>query len=793
MAEASAGLTEAEARVRLAAGQDNTTNVKPRRTLHQARRESVFTVFNLNMVGLVVIQMLLSEWIGAGVTVLMFGVSLALRTLQESLADKRIDAVRDAARVRATVIRDGRQRPISSDDVVPGDLLVVTAGDQFQVDGVVTGTGVMIVDSSPITGRRGWTRVTAGDEVLAGSICLSGRGRYVATRVGDERLIHARLALRSEAASRPTPLERVVAKILTALLVVVVVYAGILLAKYFKLDVGEPGDAFIDAAPVIFSLIPTGLYLMIIVAYATGTADLARLGAIVQSARSVELLAESTVLCVTDVGLLSGTSMRVTPLLAPPGEQDWPDPSDLHRTLGDVARSTSHPGPVSEVIAGSFDGEAVAVAVEQPHLATLGWSALAFDDPDDAYVYVLGEPRLFDITPGSEDSLVLARGPQDASFRDADGRPQLPAGLVPLGLLERSPVLHPEALSVVRGFVESGVRIKVFAPDEPGDVLAALRQAGLSEADERHLLPEGGLSRAQLEALPRDQWAQAARDHRLFGGLTPDQVGDLVSELRVGGAQVTVVGDSLSDLPAMQAAHLSVAQRASSQAALGLADIVLLNDTTDVLLSVLRRGQAIVRGLLDVIKLNLSIVVCSALLIGFVRLFGVGFPYVSGQGSIISILAVTVPSVLLPLWARPAPVSSGRYLPLLARFVLPSGVLLSLATFGVYLTFMARTGDVRLAQFAVTYTLLYAGLALSVLIQPPLPGPGNAHTWRTAALAAGLALVGTLVPLVPLGRRQFRIEFLPHLSDYLVVGAAVACWALLLHLVWRAIPRADLA
>ena len=93
MAEASAGLTEAEARVRLAAGQDNTTNLKPLRTLHQARRESVFTVFNLNMVGLVVIQMLLSEWIGAGVTVLMFGVSLALRTLQESLADKRIDAV----------------------------------------------------------------------------------------------------------------------------------------------------------------------------------------------------------------------------------------------------------------------------------------------------------------------------------------------------------------------------------------------------------------------------------------------------------------------------------------------------------------------------------------------------------------------------------------------------------------------------------------------------------------------------------------------------------------------------
>ena len=84
MAGTFTGLTESEARVRLAAGQDNTTNLKPLRTLHQARRESIFTVFNLNFVGLALILVLLSEWIGAALTILLFAISLSLRTLASS-------------------------------------------------------------------------------------------------------------------------------------------------------------------------------------------------------------------------------------------------------------------------------------------------------------------------------------------------------------------------------------------------------------------------------------------------------------------------------------------------------------------------------------------------------------------------------------------------------------------------------------------------------------------------------------------------------------------------------------
>ena len=112
MAESATGLTEAQAQARLEAGQENTTNLKPLRTLQQARRESIFTVFNLNMVGLAVILLLLSEWIGAGVTLLLLGFSTTIRNVHESLAAKRLDAVRQAVREHARSLEKNKPKEI---------------------------------------------------------------------------------------------------------------------------------------------------------------------------------------------------------------------------------------------------------------------------------------------------------------------------------------------------------------------------------------------------------------------------------------------------------------------------------------------------------------------------------------------------------------------------------------------------------------------------------------------------------------------------------------------------------
>ena len=779
------GLTEAEASDRWIEGQSNTAHLKPVRTWAQVRSESVFTVFNLNLIGLALVQGLLSEWWGAFVTLALLALTTGIRVGQQRLAITRLARFRAASDTTVAVIREARLRSIDPDRIVPGDIVVVGPGDQLVVDGMLLGPGSLTVDTSVLTGRRGWQRIEPGGAVHGGTFCAAGRAVYRAERVGAQRLVSSRLADRPTLAATPTPLERLVARILGLLLVVVLLYAALLLAAYLRLDLGAPGDLIAEAAPVIFSLAPSGLYLMIIVSYATGTAELAQRGALVHNARSVESLAETTVLCFTEVGILAGTSMELAPVEQPGG--DRVSESRLRQVLGDFARTTAAPSGVARQLADEFDGERRAVRDEAAHLTTLGWSAIAFGEPDAQGVYVVGEPHalaghlafpLPDDTDADPDAaaelLVLAHRPDVVPLRDAAGRPQLPDGLIPLGTLRFRAQVRPEAMRVVREFLDAGVRVKAFAAGRAGDAVAALRSAGLSPEDEQQVLARGVLSRAELEALPRSDWGRAAAQHSLFGGLTAFQVGELVRALRNDGEIVTVVGDGVADLPALAEANLAVAQPASTQAALGLADIVLLANSPSALARVLTRGQAIVRGLVDILKLNLTMVLCSALLIVSVRLLSVGFPYLAGQGSIVSILAVTIPSLVFSLSAPPGAVSHTSYAATLIRFVVPAGASLSLAAFLVYLTVLQSSGRVAHAQLAVTYTLLYSGLVLGVVIR---------RSTRFTLLAGVLAAVGTLLPLIPQARRQFRLDWMEP-TEYGIVALTVVAWLGVVTLLW---------
>lgn len=768
----------------------NETRLKPVRTWRSARRESVFTLFNLNLIGLAAVQMLLTAWLSAALTLLLLALTTSVRLAQQRLAERRLESFRARTTIGCSVIRDGRVRTVDPNRVVPGDVVVAGPGDQVVADGRLLGPGPVSLDTSALTGRHGWHQVRPGAHLYAGSFCIAGRAVYLVERVGTDRRIASFLADHEARAARPTRLEQLIAGILRMLFVVVVAYLSMLLAAYLRLDLGEYGQGLLDVAPVIFSLAPTGLYLMIIVAYAVGSATLARHGALVHSARSVEALAETTVVCFTEVGILAGTSLTLRTFDDPEGGRF--SEARVRQVLGDFAQSTSQPTAVARLFAETFDGDLRVVREEAPHLATLGWSAMAFGERDAEGIYVvasrqaleghlsrpLPDPVLDDEGEPVE-SLVLAHRPEYVPIGGGPDGPHLPNELVAMGEVRFRQQVRADAMQVVRDFVAAGASVKAFAAGSAEIALGVLRAGGLTPEDEEEVAAAGILSRADLEAMPPAEWGRAAADHGLFGGLTALQVGALVRMLRDHGEVVAVVGDGVADLPALSEAHVAVAQPASTQAALGLADVVLLDNDPRVLLTVFRRGQGIVRGLLDVMRLNLTLVVCTALLIGYVRVLGVGFPYVSGHGSLITIVTGTIPSLAMGLWPSPGAVSPVGYRRLLARFVIPAGVTLSLVAAGVYLYEVRTTGGMAHAQLVVAYTLVYAGLVLGVVIR---------RTPAMAMLSVTLGVVVAVLPAIPYARWQFRLHWLgPH--DYLVVGVAVLAWFVAVTLVWRVLPR----
>jgi magnesium-transporting ATPase (P-type) len=918
------GLTEAEAEARQVEGQDNVIRLKPPRTKRQMWQENVLNLFNLNLVGLAGAQLLLHRPLDALLSLGTIALNAGLNIGQELLAQRRLRDIEQRTRPQATVVREEKVRSIDPSEIVVGDALVLGPGDQILVDGELIGEGQIVVDESVLTGDSARRSKYPGDKVYAGSYCLSGRAACLVERVGSARTITGRLAEMPSAQEELTAIERLIQRVLRILLVVVAVFTAFLLFRYFKWDTGPvPADAANEVISLVFSIAPVTLFFMIIVTYASGTADLGRLGAMVHRARSVETLAQASVICFAKAGILTGTHVEIE-LTEPREEEERLAESRLRQILGDYARTASIDSLAVGAMASTFEGSRRIAVEEAPFLSVYGWSAVAFDDDDLRGVYVLAEPevlaahlavadgeapeekdqgsaidsvrsaisplgRLFrrgkeepdeeavttakyespedhslpasveasepgvasdakevagplaegkanqpavetqadedkegagkrvrgffrglgqrvghilrrekeeEDSEGDEEeqereeaTLAFAYIPDLAPLHDEEGRPQLPSGLISLCSLHYSQRVRPEAVETIKLFTDTGVDVKVFSTIAGGPTAKILKQAGLTTTEGFDLQTISGKELAQFGPA---ELAGAVAANAIFGEISPEQAGRVVAALRKSGETVAVVGDGVGDLPALRQASLAISRQSSTQATLSIADIILLEDSPKVLGAVLAKGQRIVNGLLDILKLNLTHVICLAILLIAIPLFAEGYPYRSSQGGIISVMTVAIPSLGLTLGAAAGVLPSAKLGRLLARFVVPAGITIAAAALIVYLVFFDRTGEIRYAQLGVTYTLVACGLWLIVFVKPlrAVPWSGSAPTgaWWPVAMALVLMPVFVLICAIPLAQELLKVNLLREPTDYWIVGIAFLAWAITLRLVLRLIP-----
>jgi cation-transporting ATPase E len=262
-----------------------------------------------------------------------------------------------------------------------------------------------------------------------------------------------------------------------------------------------------------------------------------------------------------------------------------------------------------------------------------------------------------------------------------------------------------------------------------------------------------------------------------------------------GGAYVAMVGDSVGDLPAMHAAQLRIVLRSSSQMALNVADIVLLADSLAALPEIFRAGQRIINAVLNTLKLYLSQTAAQLLLIGaFFVLNLPHFFYGATQAGVISAYTLAIPNIVLRFWAPTGGTATTAMRRALARIVVPAMIANGIFAVVIHLIFWRPTGDAAYAQLATTYALLGAGWLLILFVVPPT------RFWAVATKQVGdrrvIRLLITLAGLffatlaVPVFRQWLQIDWLPSVTDYLVIAIALGAWTLSLHATWRVLARA---
>ena len=804
----SSGLSAAEVAARRSAGLGNTAAAKTGRSYLEIVRENVFTFTNNIMFVLGIGLVLVGRPLDALISVAVVSTNVIVGVSQEIRAKRTLDRISLLTAPRANVVRDGVTTELVPEELVVGDLVEVSSGDQIVLDGALA-TGRLQADESQLTGESDLVTKQPGDPVYSGSFCITGRGRYLVEQVGEASLAN-QITQGAKAFRRVlTPLQREVNTVIR-LALMIVVYMELLLLVTSIVRVVPTADA-VGQAAVLAGLIPNGLFVSIAIAYALGAVRLVRFGALVQQANAVESLSRVDVLCTDKTGTLTANRLKLRELV-PIGA----DEARLRHVAGTVVASAAERNKTAEAIAGAFPAEPRQIVVDVPFSSVRKWSAVGFDDGDVRGAYAMGAPQFLGTAVAAEwpqieplvaeraaiglRVLLLIGNPDPRAVSGIDEEATLGPGFEALGLIVLEDELRPQVGEVLEQFASSGVRIKIISGDDPDTVVALARQAGLVGE-----LPS--ISGAELDALDATQIAAVAKRTVVFGRITPAQKERLVETLRAAGDYVAMIGDGVNDVLSLKKSNLAVAMASGSQATRSVADIVLTDDSFAALAPAVQEGQRILNGMFDILGLFLARIATMGLIILSALVIGI-FPIPLRPASAITLFSVGIPAALLAIWAQPGPqvrASLGRTV---LRFVLPSAILssaLGLAVFFVSLWLtMSAAGPIPTlstteqaaivsaalptAQSALTAFLVLVGLGLIVYVEPPIGWLAvvqeRSVDWRPTALAIGLALAFIVMVVVePLGN-IFGLTPLS-LTVWLLVGAVFALWFVSLRFVWR--------
>lgn len=807
------GLTDTEAAERRARGLGNVAPPPTTRTYVEIVRENVFTFVNNVLFVLGATLVLVGRPFDAVVSLGVISTNIVVGIVQEIRAKRTLDRIALLTRPTASVIRDGKAREVSPDELVIGDLIEVEPGDQVVLDGSLS-EGRIEVDESMLTGESDLVTKRPGDPVYSGSFSSSGTGRYVATAVGSASLA-GRITEGARAFRRTlTPLQREVQGVIRVTLAVVM-YLELLLVMNATLK-GTPIDQAVVEATVLVGLIPNGLFVSIAIAYALAAVRMSRLGALVQQANAVESLSHVDVLCVDKTGTLTANQLKLESIISLDG-----DDAAARLYLGAMVASSKALNKTSEAIAEALAGKVCETLGEVPFSSARKWSAVTLAGPKKVArgrpraaapndvaggVYAMGAPTFLRPYLAVDESawetieklvkerasaglrvLLAARHPEARELVDEGDDSVLPSGMEPFAVIVLRDVLRADAAETLARFRDLGVSVRVISGDDPDTVATLARQVGLDVSG-------GVVSGPELAAMDEAAFAATAERARIFGRITPDLKERLVAALRAQGHYVAMTGDGVNDVLSLKRSNLAIAMGSGSQATRGVADLILLHDAFDAMAAAIGEGQRILNGMQAILKvfltriLSLGMLIVSSLVIGH-------FPVDLRNASAITLFTVGIPSALLAIWALPGRYTRDSLQLTLARFVAPAAALASLlgllVFYGVLELARQETTPAAAAQMArssVTSFLVYVGIVVLVFVQPPhrflavieRVTPDRRPAW----LAIGLAVAYTVVLLVRPAREFFALSGLT-IRDSFIVVLGVLAWTALAWLFWR--------
>ena len=743
------GLTHEEVEEKIKQGKSNKVKIKTNESILKILRKNIFTYFNFIFLILTILLITSHSYrnltfLGIIITNILIGIIQQIRskiTLDKlSLLDKN----------KYTVIRDGKEEEIDSDNLVEGDFIILEAGKQIPADAEVV-SGKIYVNESLLTGEQNEIEKNINSNLMSGSFVISGKAIVRLTNVGDEsfsaKIMKESKKIKETKSEMISAIDNIV-----KFAGIIIIPIGILL---FIGSYGVNGCSYEESVnsmvSALLGMIPEGLYLLTTVALALSSMKLAQNKILLHDMKSIESLARVDVFCVDKTGTITNNTMKVLDIFDKNGNSLIDKKEDL-KILAKYINTIEDKNITIDAIKEQLYGISTEKLsnIEKENFNSK--NKFSFIKIDENVTYKLGAPEI--LLNKEYEEFVNKRtknGERLIAFVEVKNDETIPILFISL-----KNEIRKNAKEIFGFFDNRNVQIRVISGDNPITVSSIAKQAGI-KGYEKYIDCRELKNYADIQ--------KAVKKYTVFGRVNPEQKRQIIKALKEQGLKVAMTGDGVNDILAMKEADCSIAIGSGSDAARGTAQVVLLDSDFGKMRNIVYEGRKNINNITRSASLFTYKNIFSLLLSIYSIIFAMQYPLEPNQVSLGSAFTIGIPAFLLTFEENQKKQQNGNFMRKVFTNSLPAAITSFLAIVAMVKFSDLFNVGVKEITTACSYLFFTGGFLILYKIIRPL------NKYRTSVMFLCILGIILTINIMP---NFFAIKEISERSAILVTLFAIA-------------------
>jgi len=644
------GLTNEEAKKRLSRHGENKLKGKPPESLISLFFAQLQDMLIYVLLGAAAITIAIHEYVDAIIILLVVVLNAAIGVFQEYKAKKALEALQKMTALKSLVRRDGEIKEINSEEIVPGDIVILDAGRFVPADLRLTESVNLQIEESALTGESVPSDKDAsavyddpntptGDKsnmAFMSTFVTYGRGEGVVVGTAMETEIGKIAKILDEDVEEMTPLQKRLDELGKVLgyISLGICFVIFLVALIQKRDLFE---MFLTAISLAVAAIPEGLPAIVAIVLALGVTRMSKINAIVKKLPAVETLGSVKIICSDKTGTLTQNKMTVVKYYTLDHLTDVPSRGDGFSAAGDGAelirslvlcsdatyengQGTGDPTEIALVHLGSrydlskkdlnlkhnrvsekpFDSDRKLMSTLNQedagfrvhtkgaidNLLNISKSALV-----DGKVVPLTEEmkaKYLNVALDMSDNALRILG---AAYKDADSvlaPDEMEKDLVFIGFVGMIDPPRLEVKDSIREAKTAGITPVMITGDHRNTAVAIARELGIADSMRQ------SVTGVEIDQISDEEFSKRINDYRVFARVSPEHKVKIVKAYKAVGHIVSMTGDGVNDAPALKYADIGVAMGISgTDVSKGASDMILTDDNFTTIVHAIEEGRNI--------------------------------------------------------------------------------------------------------------------------------------------------------------------------------------------------------